>query len=43
MVEDPLSEALLYGKFSEGDTINAVLEEGEITFHRAEELASLTP
>jgi ATP-dependent Clp protease ATP-binding subunit ClpC len=43
MVEDPLSEALLYGRFGEGDTINAVLEEGEITFHRAEELASLTP
>jgi ATP-dependent Clp protease ATP-binding subunit ClpC len=43
LVEDPLSEALLYGKFREGDTISAVLEDGEIVFRRAEELASLTP
>ncbi len=42
LVEDPLSEALLHGKFREGDTIEAVLRDGAIIFRRAEELASLT-
>jgi ATP-dependent Clp protease ATP-binding subunit ClpC len=43
LIEDPLSEALLYGRFQEGDAISAVLEDGEITFRREEELASLAP
>jgi len=41
LIEDPLSEALLFGKFHEGDTIEAVMDGGQITFRRAEELASL--
>jgi ATP-dependent Clp protease ATP-binding subunit ClpC len=41
LVEDPLSESLLHGKFQEGDTIEAVLEDGVIIFRRAEQLASL--
>jgi ATP-dependent Clp protease ATP-binding subunit ClpC len=43
LIEDPLSEALLYGKFHEGDVISAVLEDGEIAFRREEELAPLAP
>jgi ATP-dependent Clp protease ATP-binding subunit ClpC len=41
LVEDPLSEALLYGRFQTGDAIEAVLDEGGITFRRSEELAPL--
>ncbi len=41
LIEDPLSEALLFGKFHEGDAIEAVMEEGEVKFRQAEELASL--
>ena len=42
LVEDPLSDALLHGEFSEGVSIEAVLQDGVITFRRAEEFASLT-
>ena len=42
LVEDPLSDALLHGEFSEGVSIEAVLQEGAIAFRRAEEFASLT-
>ncbi len=38
-IEDPLSEKLLYGEFSEGDTIEATFQEGTVTFRRAEALA----
>ncbi len=41
LIEDPLSEALLHGRFHEGDSIEAVLEDGGISFRRAEELAPL--
>ncbi|MDH4180099.1 MAG: AAA family ATPase, partial [Armatimonadota bacterium] len=41
LIEDPLSEALLYGKFHEGDTIEAIMDGNEITFRQAQELASL--
>ena len=41
-VEDPLSEGLLHGEFAEGDTIEAMLENGAVVFRRAEELVSLT-
>jgi ATP-dependent Clp protease ATP-binding subunit ClpC len=41
LIEDPLSEALLHSQFHEGDIIEAVLEDGLIGFHRAEELAPL--
>jgi ATP-dependent Clp protease ATP-binding subunit ClpC len=40
-LEDPLSEALLFGRFHEGDTVEAVLEEGQVTFRHAEEMAPL--
>ena len=41
-IEDPLSEQLLYGKFEEGDTIEAVLQDDVVIFRRAENLAPLT-
>ncbi len=41
-LEDPLSEALLFGRFHEGDTVEAVLEDGQVTFRQAaEEMASV--
>jgi len=42
LIEDPLSEALLHGEFQDGDTIEAVLVDGIVTFRRAEELAPVT-
>jgi ATP-dependent Clp protease ATP-binding subunit ClpC len=36
-IEDNLSEALLHGKFREGDTIEVALQDGEIIFRRAED------
>jgi len=41
LIEDTLSDELLFGKFHEGDTIEAVISEGGVTFRRSEELASL--
>jgi len=41
LIEDPLSDALLFGKFREGDTIEAVMDGDQISFRCAEELASL--
>jgi len=41
-IEDPLSEQLLHGKFQEGDTIEAVLQDDVVIFRRAENLAPLT-
>jgi ATP-dependent Clp protease ATP-binding subunit ClpC len=32
LIEDPLSEALLYGRFQEGDTIEAAVQDGVIVF-----------
>ena len=40
-IEDALSEYLLHGKFAEGDAIEAVMQDGDVTFRRAEELAPL--
>jgi len=37
MIEDPLSEEILLGRFSAGDTIRAVLEDGKVFFTKAEE------
>jgi ATP-dependent Clp protease ATP-binding subunit ClpC len=37
MIEDPLSEEILLGRFSEGDTIRAILEDGKVFFAKAEE------
>ena len=36
LIEDPLSEEILLGRFSAGDTIRAVLEDGKIFFTKAE-------
>ncbi|MEN6372442.1 MAG: ATP-dependent Clp protease ATP-binding subunit [Armatimonadota bacterium] len=36
MIEDPLSEEILLGRFSAGDTIRAVLEDGKVFFTKAE-------
>ncbi len=35
-VEDPLSDALLSGQFSDGDTVVVDAKDGEIFLHRAE-------
>jgi ATP-dependent Clp protease ATP-binding subunit ClpC len=35
-IEDPLSEEILLGRFSDGDTIRAELEDGKIFFTKAE-------
>jgi ATP-dependent Clp protease ATP-binding subunit ClpC len=36
VIEDPLSEEIILGRFSEGDTIQAELEDGKIVFKKAE-------
>ena len=36
VIEDPLSEEILMGRFSEGDTIRAELEDGKVVFRKAE-------
>jgi len=41
MIEDPLSEEVLLGRFSAGDTISAQLEDGRVFFTKAEHLAPL--
>ena len=41
LIEDPLSEALLFGKFHDGDAIEAVMDGGDVVFRQAEELAPL--
>ncbi len=42
-IEDPLSEKLLYGEFSDGDRIEAAMHEGQVEFHQAEALATVAP
>jgi len=41
LIEDPLAEEMLLGRFSEGDTIRAELEDGKIFFTKAVDLKSL--
>jgi ATP-dependent Clp protease ATP-binding subunit ClpC len=36
MVEDPLSEQVLMGRFSDGDTIEGFVDDGKIAFRKAE-------
>ena len=38
VIEDPLSEEILLGRFSEGDTIRAELEDGKVIFKKAEKI-----
>ncbi len=42
-IEDPLSEKLLYGEFSDGDAIEAAMHEGQVEFHHAPALAAVAP
>jgi len=37
VIEDPLSEEVLLGRFTEGDTIVASMEDEKVTFHKAAE------
>lgn len=41
LIEDPLSEEVLLGRFTAGDTIRAELEDGRIFFTKAADLKSL--
>lgn len=38
LIEDPLSEEILIGRFTDGDIINAALEDGKVVFTKAEKL-----
>ncbi|MDO8683745.1 MAG: ATP-dependent Clp protease ATP-binding subunit [Armatimonadota bacterium] len=40
-IEDPLSEEILLGRFSEGDTIRAEMEDDKIFFTKAQDLTKL--
>jgi ATP-dependent Clp protease ATP-binding subunit ClpC len=40
MIEDPLSEQVLLGRFSEGDRIEGFVEDGQVAFRKAEAPAS---
>src|SRR5205807_9084965 len=42
MVQDPLAMMLLEGKFTDGDTVEADVKDGELTFVRAPERATQT-
>ncbi len=42
LIEDPLSEEILLGRFVEGDTIRAELEDGRIFFVKGADLKSLS-
>lgn len=41
MIEDPLAEEILLGRFGEGDTIRAEMEDGRIFFTKGADLRSL--
>lgn len=41
LIENPLSEELLRGKFSEGDTVRVDAENGTIVFHKGERVATV--
>ena len=43
MIEDPLSEEVLLGRFSEGDTIRAEIEDGKVFFTKAETAQPIPP
>jgi ATP-dependent Clp protease ATP-binding subunit ClpC len=38
VIEDPLSEEILLGRFTDGDTIQAELEDGKVIFKKAEKI-----
>jgi ATP-dependent Clp protease ATP-binding subunit ClpC len=41
IIEDPLSEEILLGRFSDGDTVRAELEDGKVTFKKVEKTEPL--
>ncbi|MDO8587161.1 MAG: ATP-dependent Clp protease ATP-binding subunit [Armatimonadota bacterium] len=41
LIEDPLSEEILLGRFTAGDTIRAEMEDGKVFFTKAQDLKSL--
>lgn len=41
LIEDPLAEEVLLGRFSAGDTISAQLEDGRVFFSKVDDLAPL--
>lgn len=41
LIEDPLSEEVLLGRFSQGDTVHVELEDGKIFFTKSADLGSL--
>jgi ATP-dependent Clp protease ATP-binding subunit ClpC len=43
IIEDPLSEEILLGRFSDGDTIMAELEDGKVIFKKAEKAEKAEP
>ena len=43
VIEDPLSEEILLGRFSDGDTIMAELEDGKVIFKKAEKTEKAEP
>jgi len=43
VIEDPLSEEILLGRFSDGDTIMAELEDGKVIFKKAEKAEKAEP
>jgi ATP-dependent Clp protease ATP-binding subunit ClpC len=43
LIEDPLSEEVLLGRFSSGDTIYADLDDGRIIFRKMEDMPELPP
>lgn len=42
LIEDPLAEEVLQGKYLDGDTINAELHEGKVVFSKAVQLPDLS-
>ncbi|MHB0998142.1 MAG: ATP-dependent Clp protease ATP-binding subunit [Armatimonadota bacterium] len=42
VIEDPLSEEILLGRFSDGDTIKAEIEDGKVVFIKAEKMEPVT-
>ncbi|HEX2950692.1 MAG TPA: ATP-dependent Clp protease ATP-binding subunit [Armatimonadota bacterium] len=42
MIEDPLAEEVLQGKYRDGDTINADLQDGKVVFSKAVHLPDLS-
>ncbi len=42
MLEDPISESILKGEYTDGDTIDVYMEDGEIKFKKAPKAEAIT-